>query len=202
MDVNLAGSIAVVTGGGRGLGAGVARRFTDEGASVVIFDLRCEETVPGATFFETDVTDESAVQRAVDDVLSRFGKIDALVTTAGVMGPLGPIEAITVDGWRETLNVNLNGTFIACRAVLPPMLECRKGTIVTFASGSGVDHQSGQAPYNASKAAVISLTKTIARDVHESGVRINAICPGNVNTPLIRGFLEQDVSSEPLKITV
>jgi NAD(P)-dependent dehydrogenase (short-subunit alcohol dehydrogenase family) len=200
VNVNLGGSVAIVTGGGRGLGAGVSTRFRAEGAEVVVFDLRREVEIEGTTFLETDVTDEEQVDKAVADVVERFGHIDTLVNCAGVMGPLGPIDTITVDSWRRTLDINLNGTFIATRAVLPTMLAAGKGSIVNFASGSGVDHQSGQAPYNASKAAVISLTKTVARDVHIAGVRINAVCPGNCNTPLIQGFLEQDISDELPKI--
>jgi NAD(P)-dependent dehydrogenase (short-subunit alcohol dehydrogenase family) len=194
MEVGLQDEVVVVTGGGRGLGAGVVGRCLEEGAEVIVLDLRQEKTFPAATFIETDVTDERQVESAVAKTLKEFGRIDVLVNCAGIMGPLGPVTGISVADWRRTLEINLTGTFIPCRAVLNSMIEHRKGSIVNFASGSGVDHQSGQAPYNASKAGVISLTKTLARDVHEFSVRINAICPGNVNTPLIRGFLEQDVS--------
>jgi len=116
------------------------------------------------------------------------------VNCAGVIGPVGAVQQTAPDEWRRTIDINLTGTFMSCRAVLPRMLERRSGQIVNFASAAGVEHSAGQAAYNASKAAVISLTKTLGREVHGSGVRVNAICPGPVDTPLIGEFLDQDSS--------
>lgn len=195
MEIGLTGSVTIVTGAGRGLGAAVVERFQQEGAVVYALDLAQEQRIDGATFLQTDVTSEADVEASVAEVISRSKRIDALVNCAAVIGPIGNIHDITVEEWRRTLDVNLTGTFIACRAVLPVMLAQKKGRIVNFASGSGVVNNSGQAPYNASKAAVISLTKTVAQDVYPHGVGINAICPGNVDTPLMESFFQQDVST-------
>jgi NAD(P)-dependent dehydrogenase (short-subunit alcohol dehydrogenase family) len=200
MELSLRGSVAVVTGAGRGLGCAAATRLLAEGSEVALLDLRQEEPVPGTTFIPTDVTDETAVTDAIATVLSAHGRIDVLVNCAGVIGPLGPITRVTPADWRRTLDVNLTGTFLMCRAVLPTMLDRGSGRIVNFASGAAVEHSGGQAPYNASKAGVISLTKTVARDVHLAGVRINAICPGNVDTEFTREFLAQDLSTEAASV--
>lgn len=196
MDVGLDGAVAVVTGGGSGIGAAVAERFLAEGAKVAIWDLSQSQQVEGTLFVETDVTDEHSAEAAVERVTSEYGPISILVNCAGVVGPHGSVETIPVAEWRRTIEVNLTGTFIAIRSVLGGMIERGQGAIVNFASGSATDCAGGAAAYNASKIGVINLTRTIAVDTHASGVRVNAICPGMVATPLTRGYLDSDLSGE------
>jgi NAD(P)-dependent dehydrogenase (short-subunit alcohol dehydrogenase family) len=191
MNADLAGTVTVVTGGGRGLGAAVARRFVAEGSKVVVLDLAVEEETPNVDWIEADVTAEDQLAQAVERILATHGTIDALVNCAGLIGPLAPVQLADPERWKRTIEVNLTGTFLSCRAVLPGMLERRSGRIINFASAAGVEYGPGRSAYCASKAAVISLTKTLAREVHETGVRVNAICPGPVDTPMMEEFLDR-----------
>ena len=187
MDVALGDLRAVVTGGGRGIGASVAERMAREGATVTVLDL-AQERDTGATFVATDVTDEAQVHEAIERAVEVMGGIDVVVNCAGIVGPFGKPDAFSVEDWRRTLEVNLTGTFIVCREVLPRMARAGRGSIVNFASGSGTDNPPDRSAYNVSKAGVISLTQSVARDHHEAGVRINAVCPGRVNTDMTAAY--------------
>jgi NAD(P)-dependent dehydrogenase (short-subunit alcohol dehydrogenase family) len=200
VELTLAGAVAIVTGAGRGLGRATAERLLAEEANVAALDVAWDEPLLDVMRITTDVTNDDAVAAAVAKVVSAHGRVDLLVNCAGVIGPLGPLPSIAVPEWRRTLDVNLTGTFLACRAVLPTMLAQRAGSIINFASGAAVDHPAGQAPYNASKAGVISLTKTISREIHLAGVRINAVCPANVDTQFQDEFLAHDLSENGLAI--
>jgi 3-oxoacyl-[acyl-carrier protein] reductase len=193
VDAGLHTAVAVITGGGSGIGAAVAERFLAEGARVAIWDLTQSQPVAGTLFVEADVTDEHSAQAAVEHVTAEYGPIDILVNCAGVVGPHGSVETIPVAEWRRTLEVNLTGTFIAIRSVLGGMIARGRGAVVNFVSGSATDYSGGTAAYNASKMGVINLTKTIAVDIHSTGVRINAICPGMVATPLTRSYIDSDL---------
>jgi NAD(P)-dependent dehydrogenase (short-subunit alcohol dehydrogenase family) len=190
VDVGLTGLCGIVTGGGRGLGAAVAARLVAEGVQVTVLDLTREEQLDGTTFVAADVTDEAQVDAAVRSVLTDAARLDVLVNCAGILGPFGSLGEFSVESWRRTLEVNLTGTFIVCRAVAPRMVGSGGGSIVNFASGSGVEHPPARAAYNVSKAGVISLTKTMANDYHAQGLRVNAVCPGRVNTQMTRDYEE------------
>jgi 3-oxoacyl-[acyl-carrier protein] reductase len=197
MDVDVQGRVAIVTGGASGLGEAAAARLAAEGADVVAMDVAAG-TTPGDTtrLLRVDVTDDAEVSDAVDLVIREHGPIAVLINCAGVIGPMGAAHTLQPQQWRHTLEVNLTGTFLVCRAVLPSMIEANTGRIVNFASSAGVDNSAGQAAYNASKAGVISLTQTLSREVQAFGITVNAVCPANVDTPLLRDFLEREIESD------
>jgi meso-butanediol dehydrogenase/(S,S)-butanediol dehydrogenase/diacetyl reductase len=176
--MRLAGKVALVTGGGTGIGAAVARRFAAEGAALVITGRRREplESVAaetGAVPVPGSVTDPAHVNEAVAAAVERHGGLDVLVNNAGIGGP----------GWEEVLDVNLTGAHHACEAALPHLVE-RRGSIVNVASVSAFAAHAGGAAYTTSKAGLVMLTKNLALDYGPRGVRVNAVCPGWVRTEM------------------
>lgn len=190
--------VAFVTGAASGIGAASALRFAQEGASVVGFDLKqafdgdwaeAARVAPGHHFSTGDVRDPDAVAAAVAAAIERFGRIDVLMNSAGVAGG-GPIHLIEIEEWDRVMDINLKGTFLASRAVLPQMLEQGSGSIINVASVEGIEGIEGGSAYNASKGAVVLLTRNMAIDYGRRGVRVNAICPGFIETPLLGSTLQ------------
>jgi len=187
---SLRGRVAVVTGGGQTLGLAVSRTLHRAGAEVVIAEVN-ERTGPDAaeelegTFVHTDVTDSASVRDMVEMVLEEHGRIDILVNNAGIVHNI-PSEEVPDEEWLAVISVNLNGVFWCCREVGKAMLERGSGSIVNVASMSGIisNHPQPQAAYNASKAAVITLTKSLAGEWASRGVRVNSVSPGYIRTPL------------------
>jgi NAD(P)-dependent dehydrogenase (short-subunit alcohol dehydrogenase family) len=197
MKVALDERIALITGGTRGVGGAAARRFAAEGASVALLGRSVDpgaELGPGVIGIRGDVTSTEDVERAVEEVIDRFGGLDVLVNGAATLGPLAPLGDEEVKEWLETVQTNLIGTYVACRAVLPPMLRGGYGRIVNFASRAVSSDPPAQSAYNASKAAVVSLTRTLASEVESRGIRVNVVCPGNVATALSDDFLTRDTA--------
>jgi meso-butanediol dehydrogenase / (S,S)-butanediol dehydrogenase / diacetyl reductase len=176
--MRLAGQVALVTGGGTGIGAATARRFGEEGAAVVVTGRRPEplealarET--GAVVVQGDVADASHVAEAVATAIDRFGRLDVLVNNAGIGGP----------DWQRVIDVNLTGARLTSEAALPHLVEHR-GSIVNVSSVSAFVAHGGGAAYNTSKAGLVMLTKSLALDYGPQGVRVNAVCPGWVRTEM------------------
>ena len=197
----LAGLTAVVTGAASGIGAGIAVAYAREGADVAVVDLTDEEAARPvleairargrrALLVRADVADEDQVAAMAQQVLAELGQVDVLVNNAGIFTQ-SLVQDMTVAEWDRVLAVNLRGTFLCTRALLGPMLERGFGRIINIASQLGQVGGVEVAHYAASKAAVIGLTKSLAREVAHRGVLVNAIAPGPVNTPLLESETEQ-----------
>jgi NAD(P)-dependent dehydrogenase (short-subunit alcohol dehydrogenase family) len=198
MSDRMAGKRGIVTGGARGIGRELAGAFAGAGARVAIFDADGEaaraaaaEIGAGASAAAVDVTDEAAVGAAVETVLRDFGGIDFLINNAGIRH-VAPIASESVAEWRRTIDVNVNGTFICSRATIPAMVAAGGGAIVNLASMAGELALRERAAYNTSKAAIVGLTKSIAIEVGDAGVRCNAIAPGVIETPLSAPYFEDE----------
>lgn len=194
----LEGKVALVTGAASGIGFATALRFAREGAAVVGLDLaestdwkQVADAAPGADFHVADVRDEAAQAAAAAATAERFGRIDVLVTAAGIASG-GPVHLLASEEWQRVQDVNLKGTFLSAKAVLPRMLEQRSGSIVTVASVEGLEGAEGGSTYNASKGGVILLTRNLAMDYGRMGIRSNCVCPGFIDTPLFRQVVGND----------
>jgi NAD(P)-dependent dehydrogenase (short-subunit alcohol dehydrogenase family) len=188
--------VAVVTGAGSGLGRATAHRLGDEGARVAALDVdvdAAEKTAAEvgerggtARAYRVDVTDPDAAKATVEGVAADLGRPQVLVNSAGIGGFAHTTDE-TYERWSAIIGVNLTGTFLMCQAVLPPMLE-GGGAIVNVASNAGLMGQPYSAAYCASKGGVVNLTRALAVEYVKRGVRVNAVAPGGMNTPMIAGF--------------
>jgi NAD(P)-dependent dehydrogenase (short-subunit alcohol dehydrogenase family) len=199
----LTGRVALVTGGGRGIGLASVEALAEAGAKVIIADRDEAVAQEGAAALNAkgydadvvimDVTNSSRVTRVADEVVSRHGRIDILVNSAGIARSETPAEKVADEHWLNVLDVNLNGTFWCCRAFGAHMLKAESGAIVNIGSMSGfiVNKPQAQSYYNASKAAVHHLTKSLAAEWGARGVRVNAVAPTYIETPL-NAFVKSD----------
>ncbi|MGO8872599.1 MAG: SDR family NAD(P)-dependent oxidoreductase [Acidimicrobiales bacterium] len=178
-------AVAVVTGAASGIGAACAERLAVEGATVVTVD------VAGDVDYLLDVRDEPAVAAAVGGVVAEHGQLDVLVHAAGVAGG-GPVHLLDGEEWDRVVDVNLKGTFHLGKHVAMPMLDQGRGSIVNIASIEGLEGTEGGSAYNASKAGVVMLTKSMAIDYGRRGIRVNCICPGGIDTPMLRSVTEPE----------
>ncbi|MEA2663413.1 MAG: 2-dehydro-3-deoxy-L-rhamnonate dehydrogenase [Candidatus Eremiobacteraeota bacterium] len=189
-QLDVRGRVAAVTGGASGIGLAIARRLHASGARLSLWDARAEALAAaapelgGAHTVLADVRDYAAVERARDAALEALGRLDILVTSAGITGPNVPVADYPLDGWRDVLDVNLTGTFHCARAVIAPMRAAGYGRIVTIASVAGKEGNPNAAAYSASKAGVIALTKSLGKELATSGVLVNCVTPAAVETPL------------------
>lgn len=195
-EFSLKGQIALVTGGGRGIGNGIAQSLARAGADVVIADYTLELAEAGAatitalgrrsTAIQVDVRDEASVKAMVDAVVQQYGRIDIAMNNAGIVS-LGGVEELTVDMWDDVLDINLRGVFLCCKHLVGVMRKQKYGRIINTASIAGKVGFPGLCHYSASKFGVIGMTNAIAKEVAKDGITVNALCPGIVGTGMWRG---------------
>jgi NAD(P)-dependent dehydrogenase (short-subunit alcohol dehydrogenase family) len=196
--MRLDGKIALVTGAARGIGRGIALRFAREGAKVGIVDLSqdsCQlvadeiRALGGqALALPTDVTDETAVETLIDTVHAHFRAVNVLVNNAAVM-PAGALHETSPADFDRCLAVNLRGAYLMSRAVIPDMLAAGRGSIIHMASVTGVLGLPGLAAYSATKGALIALARAMSTDYARLGIRVNAVSPGTIDSPMLHDFL-------------
>ena len=197
--MRLAGKVAMITGGARGMGAAEAKLFAREGAKVVVADVleedgqktvaQINELGGDALFIRLDVTSEDDWQRAVRETVNRFGKLNVLVNNAGISIP-GWVEQTTVEDWDRTMNVNAKGVFLGTKAVAPEMRKAGGGSIVNISSTAGIGGMVDRAAYTSSKGAVRIFTKSTAIEFAGDGIRANSVHPGLIRTPMTEDRLD------------
>ena len=194
----LSGKVAVITGAASGMGRATAARFAGEGASVVIADLNaeggeaavreCRENGGHAVFQKADVSAESEIKAAVDRAVSEFGRLDVIFNNAGLAGALGRIEDISAQDWDRTFAILLRSVFFGIKYATPEMRKVGGGSIISTASIAGLRGGAGPLVYSVAKAGVVHLTKCTAIELGPDKIRVNCICPGGINTPLVQQF--------------
>jgi meso-butanediol dehydrogenase / (S,S)-butanediol dehydrogenase / diacetyl reductase len=188
MSGRLQDRVAIVTGGASGIGAACVKRFADEGATVIGLDLNAVEKSEWADrgaqrFIAVDVRDEDAIRAAVSSIVQEQERLDVVVNAAGVEG-FGTVIDIDKAEWERVIGVNLTGTFLVCKHVMPVMVAAGGGSVVNLSSVEGLEAIQNQPAYSASKGGVVLLTRNLAIDFGGAGVRVNCLCPGLVRTPM------------------
>lgn len=200
-QLDFAGRHAVVTGGATGLGYGIAQRLIASGGSVTLWDRDSEAVTKaawalGAKAFAltVDVSQQPSVAKAVAATLAQAKRIDALVNSAGITGPNTKLWDYPVDAWQQVMEVNINGVFLCCREVVPQMRRQGWGRIVNIASVAGKDGNPNASAYSASKAAVIVLTKSLGKELADTGIRVNCVTPAAVKTAIFEQMSPEHIA--------
>ena len=197
---------AIVTGGARGLGLGIAKRLAAEGRRVILWDLDFKDfSAPQAGFEplltqQVDVADLESVAQAFNGALSAAGRIDILVNNAGINGPIAPTWEYPVDQWRRVLDIDLTGVFNCCRTAIPHLLANGYGRIVNVASIAGKAGNPNGSAYAAAKGGVIAYTKSISKELAQSGVLVNCVAPTMAETDLLKQMTPEFIASIKAKI--
>ena len=188
LKIDLGGQAAIVTGGRGGIGLATAATLRSAGARVALWDLAADRSLDDDVQLSVavDVTQDASIAAGMAATLARFGRIDILVNGAGLVGKEVLMEELPLDEWRRIVDANLTSVFLCSRAVIPTMRQRGYGRIVNVASNAGKDCNPYQSAYSAAKAAVIGLTKSLGRELAESGILVNCITPALIETPLAR----------------
>jgi NAD(P)-dependent dehydrogenase (short-subunit alcohol dehydrogenase family) len=188
----------MITAAASGIGWTVAKTFLENDALVFICDIseerleQCQAELPGIEGIPADVSDPVQVDLFFEEAISFLGGLDVLVNNAGIAGPSGPVEEMSLKEWDRTIAVNLNGQFYCLRRAVPLIKERGGGSIINISSHAGLFGYPFRTPYAASKWAIIGLTKSLAMELGEYGIRVNAICPGSVDGPRMETIIEHD----------
>ncbi|MEM7348442.1 MAG: SDR family oxidoreductase [Chloroflexota bacterium] len=198
--------IAVITGGGRGIGREIALAYAKAGANVVLAARSQDALVATKTEIEqlgqqalavpTDITDEASVQNLVETTLSHFGRVDCLVNNSGIAGPITPLWQVDPAAWQQTFAVNVFGTFLCCQAFLPSMLKAKRGSIIVIGSMTGKRPLPNRSTYTSSKMALIGLVRTLAWETWSHNIRVNLISPGVVDGERIEATIQKHADAQ------
>jgi NAD(P)-dependent dehydrogenase (short-subunit alcohol dehydrogenase family) len=202
-QLDLNGRVAVVTGGSSGIGEATVQRMLSSGAKVAVWDMNIPNTNYGPdsfVFIKTNVSDETSIANATTKTLERFGRVDSLVNSAGVAGINAPVDEYPIDEWKRVIDINLHGTFLTCRALVPHMKDNGYGRIVNLSSVAGKEGNPTASAYSAAKAGVIALTRSLGKELATSGVLVNAVTPTTVNTPILAQVSESHIDYMKSKI--
>ena len=192
MAGRLEGKVAAITGAASGFGAGATRRFVEEGCKVVMGDIQddagqalADELGDAALFVHCDVTKEDEVANMVDTAVSHYGQLDIMYNNAGVVGAVGPIATTPAEEWQRTMDIHVNGCFYGCKHAARVMIPRETGSIVSMSSTAGIMGGLGPHAYTAAKHAIIGITKSIAAELSDYGIRANCISPAGMATPMV-----------------
>ncbi|MFH1501133.1 MAG: SDR family NAD(P)-dependent oxidoreductase [archaeon] len=195
-SLNVEGKVAIVTGAARGIGAGIAIELAKNGADVVVSDIlpgnstvkQIQKLKRKSVYVKADMSKKSDIENLINQTLKEFKKIDILVNNAGIFQP-SPTESLSEESWERTININLRGYFECSQAALKHMLKKKQGAIVNVASVAGLFGYPMAAAYCASKGGIVMLTKSLASEYGARGIRVNAICPGVIETAMTKDIL-------------
>ncbi len=198
----LSNRVAIITGGARGIGYAISERLLQSGASVCLWDVDPDaldgakvtlSSIGPVATAQVDVTDENSVEAATQTTLAAFGKIDLLVNNAGIAGSNAKLWEMTPADWRRVVDINLNGPFLTCRAIVPHLLKNGYGRIVNIASIAGKEGNPNASHYSASKAGVIALTKSLGKELATSNILVNCITPAVIETDILKQLTPEHV---------
>ncbi len=202
--MRLSGKIALITGGTGGIGKSIAKKFSEQGAEIIIsgrdskkLDSTIKELGKGMPIV-ADIKNEAEIKDGVEKIIERFGRIDILVNNAGIHPKIKPLHEIEEFEWNNVIDINLTGQFRVTKSVIPHMIKNGDGSIINISSDAGLKaFENYQADaYSASKAALILLTKTWALEYAKNKIRVNCVCPGTIDTEMARPFLSSEVKKE------
>ncbi len=190
-----------ITAGGSGIGLAMAKAFLKTGAHVAVTDTNrdalsaAKAALPALEICEADAANPDQMQSAFDMIMDKWGRLDVLMANAGIAGPTASIENVTLDDWRRCLSVNLDGSFLAAKLAVPMMKSQKSGVITLTSSTAGQWGYPYRSPYATAKWGIIGLMKTLAMELGEAGIRVNAICPGSVEGERMDGVIEREAAT-------
>ena len=202
-QLDLNNRTAIVTGGASGIGEATVRRMIGSGANVVIWDVQTDKFKKfenESQCVQVDMASEEAVHQALDATLKNHSKIDILVNSAGINGVNEPLKDYPIDIWKQVIDVNLIGVFLACRVIVPHMLDNSYGRIVNLSSVAGKEGNPTASAYSAAKAGVIALTRSLGKELATTGVLVNAVTPTTVDTPILEQVSQSHIDYMKSKI--
>ena len=202
----LSGKTAIVTGGTAGIGAAIAKKFAEQGAYVVIFgtnatrgeqvvaEIKAQPNSAGASFYQVNAISKDEVNHAIEEILKTRGQVDILVNNAGITRDL-LLMKMNEEDWDNVMDINVKSCYYTCKALVRPFLKAKKGKIINMSSVVGVTGNAGQVNYAASKAAMIGMTKAVAKELASRGIQVNCIAPGFIETPMTDALTPEQKSA-------